>query len=117
MSTWKRPPTRSSCAYRTDCGVYGEGADPLAARVTIGVVRGSTSDNASRDCIDALREYAPWAELVILEPYADEPLGRPYNCLLRITDSDYLVLMSDRYRVEATWLESLLSAMCHGRRL
>ena len=81
--------------------------------MTIGVVRGSASDDVSRDCIDALRQYAPRAELVILEPRADEPLGRSYNRLLRITDSDYLVLMSDRYRIEGTWLESLLSAMWH----
>ncbi len=94
--------------------VYGEGADPLRAHVAIGVVQGSASDDVSRDCIDALRQYAPRAELVILEPRADEPLGRSYNRLLCITDSDYLVLMSDRYRVEATWLESLISAMCQG---
>ena len=94
--------------------VRTESADLLRAHVTIGVVQGAASDCASRNCIDALRQHAPTAELVILEPRPDEPLGRAYNRLLRMTDSDYVVLMSDRYRVEAAWLESLVSALCHG---
>ena len=64
-----------------------------------------------------MRQHTPRAELLILEPRDDEPLGHAYNRLIRITEADYLVLMSDRYLVEATWLEVLVAGLRHGAAL
>ncbi len=97
--------------------VRSEGVDPDRALVTVGVVRITTEDDLFRRCIETLRQHAPRAELLILEPRDDEPLGRAYNRLIRMTESDYLVLMSDRYLVEATWLEALVSGLRYGAAL
>jgi GT2 family glycosyltransferase len=94
--------------------VRGDSPDLERARVTVGMIV-DADDETSRLSRSAIRRYTPGVEIVTVEPtHPGEGPGRAWNRLLRMTTSDYLVVLSDRVQVGPAWLPGLLRGLRGG---
>jgi glycosyltransferase involved in cell wall biosynthesis len=82
-------------------------------RVTVAVVTANIQHPFAAECIRRVKQYTHNYDLVILDNNRgpDFKHAREMNKILRITQSDYLVLMDDDVYVEEGWLDGLLRAM------
>ncbi|GEM_PF-1543101 len=82
-------------------------------RVTIAVVTANMNSDFASECISRIKKYTTNYDLIILDNNKGLDFSHPHemNKVLRIVDTDYLVLMDDDIYVEDEWLTGLMKCM------
>jgi glycosyltransferase involved in cell wall biosynthesis len=82
-------------------------------RVTIAVVTANINNDFAAKCISLIKEHTANYDLIILDNNKGFDFSHPHemNKILRIVDTDYLVLMDDDIYVEKGWLTGLMKCM------
>ncbi len=83
------------------------------SRVTVAIVSADIKSKFAKKCISLVKKHTTNIDLIILDnnKVADFKHSREINKVLRIIETDFLVLMDDDIYVEKNWLSGLMKCV------